>query len=86
MLNREVLEKIDDLSAESISSIIEAFEKLNVDKLSVTNVFLGHAGKTIEVQDVLEHKYYVGLSEYGFVEIVRSESPTGKIVYMPIDD
>ena len=86
MLSKEVLEKIDDLSTESVSSIMDALEKLKIDELSTAQAFPGRVGKTIEVQDVSEHKYYIGLSEYGFVEIIRSESPTGKIVYMPLDD
>ena len=74
------------MSTESIASIIDALEKLKVDELSEAQAFPGKAGETIEVQDAFGHKYYIGLSEYGFVEIVRSESPTGKIVYMPLDD
>ncbi len=86
MLNKEVLETIDNLSTESFSSIMDALEKLKIDRLSTAQAFPGRAGKTIEVQDVSGNKYYIGLSEYGFVEIVRSESPSGKIVYMPLDD
>ena len=74
------------MSTESIASIIDTLEKLKVDELSEAQAFPGKAGKTIEVQDASGHKYYIGLSEYGFVEIVRSESPTGKIVYMPLDN
>lgn len=83
---KEVLTKIEGLSIESVSSIIEALEKMKIDELSGAQAFPGKVGKTIEVQDAFEHKYYIGLSEYGFVEIVRSESPMGKIVYMPLDD
>ena len=86
MLNREVLITIDDLSNESVSSIMDALEMLKIDGLSTAQEFPGRAGKTIEVQDVSGNKYYIGLSEYGFVEIIRSESPSGKIVYMPLDD
>lgn len=86
MLNKEVLGRINGLSAETISSIIDALEKLKIEELSVAQAFPGRAGKTIEVQDAAGHKFYIGLSEYGFVEIIRNESPTGKIVYMPMDD
>lgn len=86
MLSKEVLTKLDDLSMESISSILDALDSLRVSELLEAQVFLGRAGKTIEVKDISEQKYYIGLSEYGFVEIIRSDSPTGKIVYMPIDD
>lgn len=86
MLKKEVLATIDGLSTESVSSIMDAFEKLKIDELSTAQAFPGRVGKTIEVQDVSGNKYYVGLSEYGFVEIIRSESPSGKIVYMPLDD
>jgi hypothetical protein len=86
VLNKEILAKINDLSTESISSIMEALENVDVDELSAAQAFPGRSGKTIEVQDVLGHKYYIGLSEYGFVEIIRSESPTGEIVYIPLDD
>lgn len=86
MLNKEVLGTVDDLSTESVSSIMDALEKLEIDRLSAVQAFPGRAGKTIEVQDVSGNKYYIGLSEYGFVEIIRSESPSGKIVYMPLDD
>lgn len=86
MLGKEVLTKLDNLSAESISSILDALDSLRVSELLEAQVFPGRAGKTIEVKDISGQKYYVGLSEYGFVEIIRSDSPTGKIVYMPIDD
>lgn len=86
MQNKEVLAKIENLSAESISSILDALEELKVGGLSEAQAFPRRAGQTIEVKDVSEHKYYLGLSEYGFVEIIRSDSPTGKIVYMPMDD
>ena len=86
MSSKEVLTKLDDLSAESISSILDALDSLRVSELLEAQIFPGRAGKTIEVKDVSGQKYYIGLSEYGFVEIIRSDSPTGKIVYTPIDD
>ncbi|MDO4759659.1 MAG: hypothetical protein Q4A30_02700 [Candidatus Saccharibacteria bacterium] len=86
MLNKEVLTKLDDLSAESMSSILEALDSLRVSELLEAQVFPGRAGKTIAVKDISGKNYYIGLSEYGFVEIVRSDSTTGEIVYMPIDD
>ncbi len=86
MLSKEVLTKLDNLSAESISSILDALDSLRVSEILEAQVFLGRAGKTIEVKDISEQKYYIGLSEYGFVEIIRSDSPAGKIVYMPLDD
>lgn len=86
MLSKEVLTKLDDLSVESISSILDALDSLRVSELLEARVFPGRAGKTVEIKDVLGQKYYIGLSEYGFVEIIRSDSLTGKIVYMPIDD
>ena len=86
MESKEVLTKIDNLSAESVSSILDALNILKVAELLEAQVFSGRAGKTIEVKDITEHKYYIGLSEYGFVEIIRCDSPTGKIVYMPMED
>lgn len=86
MLSKEVLTKLDNLSAESISSILDALDSLRVSELFEAQVFPGRAGKTIEVKDIAGQKYYIGLSEYGFLEIIRSDSPTGKIVYMQIDD
>lgn len=86
MLSKELLTKLDGLSAENISSILDALDNLRVSELLEAQVFPGRAGKTIEVKDISGQKYYIGLSGYGFAEIVRSDSPTGKIVYMPIDD
>ena len=86
MSNNEILSKIENLSDESISNILEVLEKLNVDNLIEAQAFPGRAGQTIEVKDPAKNKYYIGLSEYGFVEIIRSDTPTGKIVYMPLDD
>ncbi len=86
MLSKEVLTRLDNLSAESISSILDILDNLRVFELLEAKVFPGRAGKTIEVKDISEQKYYIGLSEYGYVEIVRRDSPNGKIVYMPIDD
>lgn len=86
MLSKEVLTKLDDLPVESISSILDALDSLRVSELLEAQVFPGRAGKTVEIKDILGQKYYIGLSEYGFVEIIRSDSLTGKIVYMPIDD
>lgn len=86
MLIKEVLGKIDNLSAESISSIMDALETLKIDELSVAQAFPGRVGQTIEVKEITGRKYYLGLSIYGFVEIVRRDSPTGEIVYIPLDD
>ena len=86
MLSKEVLTKLEDLSVESISSILDALDSLRVSEFLEARVFPGCAGKTVEIKDVLGQKYYIGLSEYGFVEIIRSDSLTGKIVYIPIDD
>lgn len=86
MLSKDILTKLEDLSAESISSILDALDSLRVSELLEAQVFPGRSGKTIEAKDISGQKYYIGLSEYGFVEIIRSDSPTGEIVYMPIDD
>jgi hypothetical protein len=86
MSSNEVLSKIDSLSIESILNILDALKMIDVNELSEAKAFPGRAGQTIEVKDISEHMYYVGISEYGFVEIIRSDFPAGKIVYMPMDD
>lgn len=86
MASKEILTKIASLSAESISNILDVLEWLKISELSEAQAFPGRGGQTIEIKDLSEHKYYLGLSEYGFVEIVRSDSPTGRIIYIPIDD
>lgn len=86
MLSNEVLQSLNCLSSESITDILDALARLSIKSLKQAQAFPGRSGQTIEVTDDANQKYYIGLSEYGFVEIIRKDSPTGTILFVPIDD
>ena len=86
MLIDEAIKKIDTLSQESVANIMDVLEYLKIDGLSDAQVLPGTSGKVIEVTNNFGKKYFFGLSIFGFVEIVRSDSITGEIVYAPLDD
>lgn len=86
MSNREVLEQTEGLAPESIADILETAEKVGIGAITQAQISLGQVGKILEVANSSGSMYYFGLSEYGFVEIVRAGTLFGEILYIPMDD
>lgn len=81
--------KIKNVNLEDINiilnSVLTTSTFLNVEKIKDIKFLPNKQGYTIEVSDG-NRKLYMGVSEYGYVEIVRENSIDGKIIYMPDDD
>lgn len=82
--NNEEKINIDDINI-ILNSILTTSTFLNIKKIKDIKFLPSKQGHTIEVSDGYR-KLYMGISEYGYVEIVRENSIDGKIVYMPDDD
>ncbi len=72
---------IDDINI-IISSILETCIFLKIENIKNIKFLPAKQGYTVEVSDD-NKKLYMGISEYGYVEIVRENFIDGKIVYMP---
>lgn len=81
-MNKEI--NIDNINI-ILNSILTTSTFLNIEKIKDIKFLPSKQGYTIEVSDG-NRKLYMGISEYGYVEIVRENSIDGKIVYMPDDD
>ena len=81
----DVLERIGSLEEDSIWNIEEVLKTLGVDQITEARTFPGRIGQTVQIWTEDQRELYFGLSEFGYVEIVREGSPDGEIVYMPID-
>lgn len=68
-----------------LNSVFTTSTFLNIEKIKDIKFLPSKRGYTIEVSDG-NRKLYMGISEYGYVEVVRENSIDGKIVYMPNDD
>ena len=86
MIEEKMFEGLVNVSEESIKEMIFILNKLNVERIISAKSIPGQYGMMVELCDDSEKKYYVGMSSYGAVEIIRADSITGKIIYMPIDD
>lgn len=85
MTKKEVLNKIDDLPEESISSLLMALDLLKIEGLSNATELPARIGRKIELIDKAGHKYYATLDEDGFVATIRIDSQQGKVIYAPYD-
>jgi len=83
---REKLLKLDGLLEESIDEIIEVLNKLECQEIVDAKILPSKIGTTIEINGANDKTFFIGLGEYGYVEIVRGDSIDGSIVYMPLDD
>lgn len=79
-----------NISLEVINYILESTfitsEILNIKEIKEIKFLPSKNGYTIEVKSKDEKTYYMGISEFGYVEVVREKTIDGKIVYMPDDD
>lgn len=84
-MNREKFNNIPNLHKGVIDEIIDELKKLGVDVINTVTEINSTLGRTLLVT-TNSQVYYIGLNIYGFLEIIREDSTTGKIVYVPIDD
>ena len=85
-MSMELFESIPSVTIGTKKEIMEELTKLGVEKIKRVEEIPGKIGITLKVVSETEKEYYIGISSYGFLEIIREDSKTGKIVYMPIDD
>lgn len=69
-----------------LSSVFETSQIVKIEKIASIKFFPSKVGYTIEIKDNHNKFFYMGASEYGYVEIVREYSSDGKIIYAPNDD
>lgn len=70
---------------DALANIFDVAAEIKTPKIMGVKFLQGNIGYTAELKCDQNKKYYFGLSEYGFVEIVREDSEDGKIVFVPID-
>lgn len=68
-----------------LNFIFDKDNVLNIDNIENIKFLPSKKGFTVELSNN-NKKLYLGISEYGSVEIVRENSIDGKIIYMPMDD
>lgn len=85
-MNAEIFSKIESLSMDTIDEIIEELESLGVKGICDVEQLPSNVGTTIHIITNIGKDYYLGIGEYGFLEIIREDSMTGKIVFVPIED
>lgn len=82
----DIFESVLDLKDRTKTEIIDELSRLGVKQIGVVEKVPGKIGTTLKMMSETGKVYYVGISSYGFLEIIREDSVWGKIVYMPIDD
>lgn len=85
-MSLEVFEVVPELTTGTKKEIIDELNRIGVGKISYVEYVPSKTGMTLKVVSDFGKEYYVGISTYGFLEIIREDSKVGKIVYMPIDD
>lgn len=85
-MNAEVFSKIENLSMDTIDEIMEELDSLGVTDIREVEQLPSNVGTTIHIITNIGKHYYLGVGEYGFLEIIREDSMTGKIVFVPIED
>lgn len=85
-MNNEKFDSILGLKKGIIDEIIKELTDLGVTQIDEVTEIESKIGKTIKIITNNKKEYYIGLSSYGFLEVIREDSKNGKIVYCPIDD
>ena len=85
MTGKEVLQSTGALSEDSIIDILEVLGFVGAGEPVSAAVFPNEYCMNVLIRDPDGREYCVGLGAYGFVEIVREGSPSGRILYMPKD-
>lgn len=85
-MSMELFENVPELTTGTKKEIIDELYRLGVDKISYVEHIPGKIGMSLKIVSESGKEYYIGISSYGFLEIIREDSKNGKIVYMPIDD
>lgn len=85
-MHSELFSNISNLSADTIDEIIEELDSLGVTGISKVVELPSRVGLTIQITTNTGKEYYAGIGEYGFLEIIREDSITGRIVFVPIED
>ena len=85
-MSMELFENIPSVTIGTRKEIIEELTRLGVEEVNRVEEIPGKIGITLKVVCDAQKEYFVGISSYGFLEIIREDSKNGRIVYMPLDD
>jgi formyltetrahydrofolate synthetase len=69
-----------------LDDIISTCNLIKIERIASIKFLSCNCGYTVELKNSENKCFYIGISEYGYVEIVREDSLSGKVIYMPLDD
>ena len=86
MTNQTLLESVEGLKKKTISGILQMTEQVGLGTFIEAAVVPDEFGYYVRVRNEAGNTYYFCIDDDNFAVMVRSDSPSGKIVYMPLDD
>jgi len=84
--NQKLLESVEGLKTKTISGIIRMTERVGLGTFDEATVVPDEFGYFVRVRNEEGTLFYFSIDEDGFVVMVQSDSPRGRILFMPIDD
>ena len=86
MTNQELLESVEGLKKKIIAGIIRMTDQAGLGTFTEASVVPDELGYYVRVRNEAGKTFYFCIDDDNFVVMVRSDSPSGKILFMPIDD
>lgn len=86
MTNQALLESVEGLKRKTISGIIRMTERAALGTFTEAVVVPDEFGYYVRVRNEAGKLFYFCIDEDNFAVMVRSDSPNGKILFVPIDD
>lgn len=86
MTNQELLESVEGLKKKTISGIVRITEQIGLGMFTEAAVVPDKDGYYVRVRNEAGQTFYFCIDDDNFAVMVRSDSPSGKILFMPIDD
>lgn len=74
-----------NLDLDSAQGAIEALNDLNISSVKEAEQVSNNSGVILKIIDAKNDIYYLGFGSFGYLEIVRKDSPDGEIIYAPME-
>lgn len=74
-----------NLDLDSAQGAIEALNDLNISSVKEAEQVSNNSGVILKIIDAKNDIYYLGFGSFGYLEIVRKDSPDGEIIYAPVE-
>lgn len=81
----ELIMSAGNLDLDSAQGAMETLNDLNISSIQEAEQVSNNSSVVLKIIDAKNDIYYLGFGSFGYLELVRKDSPDGEIIYAPME-